>query len=474
MYGDVNINIEDGNLGRSNVSGTGIQVKIGISALESSSPVLITGSMTAKKIREKLGNCPLADACIDSVEWGAKEIYCLPNNPDIDSVIGNLKHTGSGTGTVKVEGKATNSFDIRVEIKESGNTNEGTLRYSIDKGNTYTEEITIPLSGSLELENTGLILKFTDASGGSDSFVKGDVYEVETTAPGVSNQKVLDAAMKLVNMSKDFEFVHIVGTTSKALWASLVSLANDFVSKYKRPIFFICEGRNAETDETLDDYLAAMEAERKGINSIYLQVVLSHSRYQRIDGRVQDINNAGIITGLYCQAKQSQSIGEVRNFPIPSSKLQKLLPEGISDYLQTLDALGYVTIRQYMGKDDYFVTSANMLAPEGSDFSYAEDVRVLNRLVKEVRKQAVELLQMEIDPGTIDNSVAVIQEELNIPVEKAIGEKIISSGRIELDMENVDILADESMDIRMTYVPMGHVREFNITFAVENPYKATE
>ena len=470
MYGDVNINIEDGNLGRSSASGTGTQVKIGISALKSSSPVLITGSMTAKKIKEKLGNCPLADACIDSVEWGAKDIYCFPVESDIEAEIGTIKHTGTGAGSVKVEGKSTNNFDVMVEIMESGNTNKGTLRYSIDGGKSFTEEITIPLSGALDLADTGLTFKFSDVNGNDTSFVKGDTYKVTTTAPGVSNQKVLDAVMKLVSMNKDFEFVHIVGPTSKALWASLVSLANDFVSKYKRPTFFICEGRNAKNGETLDEYLAAMESECKGINSIYLQVVLSHSTYQRIDGRVQDINNAGIIAGLYCQAKQSQSIGEVRYFPIPSSKLQKLLPEGIEDYIRALDALGYVTIRQYMGKDDYFVTSANMLAPEGSDFSYAEDVRVLNRLVKEVRKQALKLLQMEIDPEEIESSVAVIQEELNIPVERAVQEKIISTGRIELDTENLDILADESMDVRMTYVPMGHVREFNVTFAVENPY----
>ena len=44
-----------------------------------------------------------------------------------------------------------------------------------------------------------------------------------------------------------------------------------------------------------------------------------------------------------------------------------------------------MTIRQYIGKEDYYVTSANMMSPEGSDYSYAEDVRVSNRLVKAVR-----------------------------------------------------------------------------------------
>ena len=81
----------------------------------------------------------------------------------------------------------------------------------------------------------------------------------------------------------------------------------------------------------------AMLEERKGINNIYMQVVCSNSRYQRMDGRVQDINNAGIVTGLYGRAKESQSIGEVKSFPISEAKLLKLLPEGIEDYIETLD-----------------------------------------------------------------------------------------------------------------------------------------
>ncbi len=47
------------------------------------------------------------------------------------------------------------------------------------------------------------------------------------------------------------------------------------------------------------------------------------------------------------------------------------------------------------------MTSANMMSPEGSDYSYAEDVRVPNRLVKAVRAKALDELQVEVDPGVI-------------------------------------------------------------------------
>lgn len=259
----------------------------------------------------------------------------------------------------------------------------------------------------------------------------------------------------------------------KALWASLCTLANDFLTKYKRPLYFVCEARGKTAGETLEEYANAMLEERKGINNMYMQVVCSNSRYQRMDGRVQDINNAGIVTGLYGQAKESQSIGEVKSFPISEAKMLKLLPEGIEDYIKTLDDAKYVTIRKYISKEDFYVTSANMMSPEGSDYAYAEDVRVSNRLVKAVRAAALDELQVEIDPGDIETSIANIQEQLATPVEDAVRDKIISSGTVAIDTENLNILVDESLDVRITYVPMGHVREMNLTFAVENPYAAS-
>ena len=163
----------------------------------------------------------------------------------------------------------------------------------------------------------------------------------------------------------------------------------------------------------------------------------------------------------------------MKSFPISEAKIQKLLPEGIEDYIETLDAAKFVTIRQYIGKEDFYVTSANMMSPDGSDYAYAEDVRVSNRLVRAVRAEALNELQVEIDPGDIETSITNIQEQLNTPVEDAIRDKIISSGSVAIDTENLNILVDESLDIRITYVPMGHVREMNLTFAVENPYTAS-
>lgn len=471
MYGDVNVAVNDGNLGRGTSTGTGVHIKIGISNVASSVPILVTGSMDGRKIREKLGETPLADACMDAVEWGAATVYNIPVKAGTAGEIGEVTQDKKGQGSMEVSGSPLNAYDIVVEVVDGGGRNEGSIRYSIDGGGTYTEEETIPLDGEIALAGTGLSVRFTDADDG-DSFCEGDKVTFTSTAPAMHNQDVIQAVESLINSSLAFEFIHIVGPSARALWAALATLADDFLKKHKRPIFFVCEARPKDAEEGLDDYVTAMAMESRAINSMYIQVVCSHSRYQGIDGRVREINNAGIVTGLYGRAKESQSIGEVKSFPVSEAKLLKLLPDGIEDYISVLDEARYLTIRQYAGLENYYVTSARMMAPDGSDYAYAEDVRVSNRLVKAVRAAALKELQVEVSPDDLDASLAGIQAALNIPIEDALRDKIISSGYAMIDTNNLNILVDESLDVNVTYVPMGHVRAVNLIFSVENPYAA--
>lgn len=68
MLRDVRHVVTDGLLGLAKNQGIGVSVKIGPSPVVSSDPVVITGSMTADKIKNWLGLSPLADKIMDSVE----------------------------------------------------------------------------------------------------------------------------------------------------------------------------------------------------------------------------------------------------------------------------------------------------------------------------------------------------------------------------------------------------------------------
>ncbi len=466
---DINIRVEDGNLGLVNSTGTGTQVKIGLSNIQSVEPILITGSMSASEIKAKLGNTPLTDACIDSVENGARTIYCISVKESEVGSVSDPVVAAEGRGIFKASGKPYNSYDVVIEITETGDCNEACYRYSIDGGKTFSEEYTVPVDGQTEIPDTGISLVFTDDAEG-DSFKEGDTYKFSAIGPAMNNSDILDAVEKLKHLKLEFEFVHIVGTTTKALWAALAYEAKNFLEHSKRPLLFVCEARKPNEDESVEEYVRALREDRKGINSMFLQVVAAWGRYIRMDGREQDINLAGIVTGLYCQARESQSIGEVKSFAVSEEKLLKLIPEKIEEYTDDLDNSKYLTFRQYVGMNGYFVYNARVMSADGSDFRYAEDTRVMNRIVNEVRKRAVSELQSEIDLGAVDVSIAVIQARLQAPLEEAARDKIISSGKVAIETENLNILADEKLEAKVSYVPIGHVREIDVVFGLENPY----
>ncbi len=471
MYSEVNVEVEDGNLGRNSSTATHAQAKIGVSDVESSVPVLITNSMKPDDIKAKLGYSPLADACIDAVENGLQTIYAFPVKADVAGSTGDITHSGTGTGTVSVKGEPNNAYDIVVNIAETGNLNEGSFQYSIDGGNNFSDEYTIPLGGTFEMQYTGLTLEFTntDASDGTKSFISGDAYSFSTTVPTVNNAHVLEAVEKLAAYNRMVEVCHIVGVSGKALWAALQGEAEEFLTMYKKPVIFLCEARACRDDETLDEYMAAMEAEKKGISSYFICVSLTYGTYMRKDLRIQNINMAGVISGLVGQAKESLSIGCVEEFPVSSAKLLKILPEGIENYNREFDNMKYTIFRQYDGKEDFYVSNGNVMASAGSDFQYVESVRVLNRIVRDVAAKAVDKIQTEIDPGGIESSIKAIEAYFNIAMEYCERDKIISSGEVTINTEGLNILRDETLDVEVVWVPMGTARVYNIKFAVSNP-----
>lgn len=466
---DVNAVIEDGALGIVEGSGTGVHVKIGISNIVSTAPLLITGSMKPDKIKEKLGLSPLADAVIDSVENGAGEIYCVPVTSSTDGTISDIEHDGRGDGTISVSGKPENSFDVIIKIMEAGGLNKASFCYSINGGYSYGEEQTIPLGGSYVLPNTGITILFAVAA--EAVFAAEDCYSFSTTSPTTSNGALLQAVESLYNFSTKFEFIHIVGASDQALWAALTQVANELLIVYKNPVFFLCESRYIKKEETLDEYTQDLIGSAKGVNSYFIQVCSTYAEYTRWDGRTQLINAAGIVSGLYGLAKESESIGKVKSYSISEIKMSRLMPEGIEDFISVLDDAKYLTFRRYIGLSGFYVNNARMMCPDGSDYRYAELVRVINRLVKDVSSAAMKNIQMDINADDPESDIAQITEELNTPVEEMVDKNIISSGSVIISSEDLNILVDESLDVSITFVPRGYTRQFNLNFAMENPYR---
>lgn len=464
---DVRISIRDGGLGVSTVRGEGVHVKIGVSPKEKNKIITVTASDDASKVKEKLGISPLADAVMDSLSLGASLIYCIPTQGSVEGSIGEVTKTGTGEANYTTSGAPNNSYEFVVEIMKEGTLNEATYRYSIDGGDNFSEIKTVPTDGKIDFVDTGVAITFTEAATPENSFKAGDTFSFKTTAATLSNKDVLDAVAILRNSTLDFEYIHVVGESDNVLWAALASESDILFQTFFKPIYFVCEARNKEDGETVDDYVQSLITARQTVNSRMIQVVVARCELAAMDGRVRDTNGAGLIGGLYSRARVSQSIGEVREFPL--NGVLKLLPEGIEDYIETLDNAGFVTFREYIGLAGFYVTNARMFAPDGSDYQYAEMVRTINKAVRETRKSALTNIHSQIDPTDPEGSVKAFKEFIQVPVERMVDDKDLISASVIIP-DGQDILGTSKMKLKIRCVPMPIMRDIEIEFGMENPF----
>ncbi len=477
MLRDVKHEVTDGLLGFATATGDGRHIKVGVSPVASDTPIIVTGGMTAEKIKARLGLSPLADAVMDAVQFGAARVYCLPVSATTEGNKGEVKKSGDGSGSVTAEGSPTNAFEVIVNITAQGGLNTAAFIVSIDGGYSYTDEITVPVTGSYELAGTGLTLKFTAAEQEDlkpSSFLVNDSYTFKTTAPTMTNGDVLGAIAKLSKFNEEFEFIHIVGASSLALWQAVSTAQQELASTNHKPAFFVMEAAAPEETNDLTDWALQMEADRKKIKNTDIQVVAAWGRLVKLDGTTQIVNLAGVASGLYAKAAVQTSIGKTRpeaGFAIEKTQLLELLPAAMDNaIIERLDVAGYLTFREYDGIDAFYVYHTKMMCPDGSDYRYAEDVRVKNKIIRETRKEALKVLNDDIDLEDVQGELETRAKFMGTPLDRMVENKEISSYEITVPGgQEKTILETEQMLVKIRYLSRGYIREVVVDLGRSQP-----
>ncbi len=470
MLNDVVHKISDGLMGFGNSNGTGVHIKIGASPVRSSEPIIITSSKKLDYIKNKLGLSPWTDAVMDSIENGAAKIICIPVAPGTEGVITTAEPSvGENSGSVSATGKPNNAFEIIVEITGQGVLNTAAFKYSINGGYTYSEELTVPLGGTYELPDTGITLSFT--VDGEKTFKVGDTYKWSTTAPQLTNENILNGIDAVKNVKAEAELVHVVGCSNADTWAAISTLQSTLQAQYHKPLMFVLEAFEPESGESMEAYVKRLISARKQVKNFEIQVVPSRAMYIGMDGITRNVNLASVVCGMYGKTAVNQSIGQTATMAISEDKLLKLLPEGTDDVIDELDDNGYLTFRQYDGLEGYYVNNARTLGPEGTDYKYAEDARVVNKIIRETRKQALLQLQSDID---LENPTADLQakvEFIKAPLDTMVNDKEISSVEVTLPDDAAEsILKEEKLYLAVRYVQRGIIRSIEVDVGKSNPY----
>lgn len=464
MMGDVTTTVSDGLLSFSSIKGTGVFAAIGASPVKAEKPVTVTGNMGPDKLYSLLGRSPLADAVMDSLENGANRIYCIPTKASTAGTVGEVTAKKEGQGSLTASGQPYNAYEVVIEITAKGGLNTALFTYSIDGGASRSEERTVPEGGAFQIPDTGITVTFAEGAAKSDAFAAGDVYRLTTTAPKLTNADALAAVNKLRTFNEAYELVYIAGESDAAMWAAVSAAQEELAADYHKPLLFVLEAYAPGEAEELSDYVGRLEQDRKKVKNYEIQVVAARGRYTKMDGRTVEENLAGIVCGLYAKTQVHQSIGRTGSaygMGISKDKLTGLTPEGISDSIELLDEAGYLTFRDYDGLENYYVSNARMMGPDGSDYRYAEDVRVLNKIIREVRKAALPLLQEDIDLTDTQGELERLAKYVEEPLDQMAEAGEISEGEITVP-SGQDVQTSEAMELTVRYAARGYIRTIRV------------
>lgn len=469
MLPDVSVKIQDGGLGLLAPSSAGLQAKVGVCSNGNLNEIISISDPA--QIAGKLGTGPLVNALYDAFAAGARIIYAVRAAGDIAGSIGSMDSTKTGTGNMTVTGAPLDSYEVVVVIVDPGAKNTATFKYSLDGGDTFSKKATVPTSLTYQISGTGLTLEFTEAATEpQNSFKAGDLYGCKTVAPSASVEAVNTAIDKLLNSSYLFEFIHLTGPCDNAMWAALnvKSLAAENRFRY---IHFLAETRGLNAGETVDQWVTALITMKSSFASS--RVSICAGRLEMTDmgtGRIADHNGAGLYSGRVSSIGVQYSPGKVMDGALPG--VVRLNPAGINEgHILALDEAGFITFRQYIGLSGFYVTNGRMAAESISDFRYVELRRPMDMACNLVRMAALRFEHAEIDPTNMEKSLSALEAQLQAPLNIMIGAGQIAGGRVIID-RNQDVLATNTIRIKIRIVPLAILRWIELEVGYENPFQA--
>ncbi len=465
---DVNVKILDGGLGLLSPSAAGLQAKVGVCSAGTVNEIVAVSS--PGDIADKFGTGPLANALYDAFAAGASIIYAVRAEGDIAGTVGTVTATKTGQGDVTANGSPLDEYEVIVEIVDPGAKNQATFKYSLDGGDTWSEKITVPTGLTYDIPGTGITLSFTEyVTDPPKSFLTGDKYTFNTTAPKASVAKVNAAIDVLLNSAYLFEFIHVVGESDAAMWAALASKATEAENKF-RFIHFLAEARGPDNTETVDTWVNALLTEKASFAS--KRVSICAGRFELVDmgtGRVVDRNGAGLYSGRVSAVPVGISPGRVMDGPLPA--VVDLRPKGINDgHILALDEAGFITFRQYIGLSGFYITNGRMAAEPISDYRFVELRRPMDKACAQVRMTALRQEHAEIDPLNLEKSLAAIEAQLSAPLDAMAGAGEIARGRVVIPRDQ-DVLATSTLRVKVRIVPLAIMRWIEVEMGYENPFQ---
>jgi hypothetical protein len=323
-------------------------------------------------------------------------VIAVPVETGTPGTISNVNKSGEGAA-VTVSGTPLTAGEYLIEIVTAGARNVAT--FTLNGGS----EQTVPYDGILPIGS--LTVTFADGD-----FEAGDTYTFMTTAPSATIVDIMEAIEKPLELY-DVEFVYITGASDATAWAAAQAKAEELFNLH-RPTYFKLEARLPGEDEDINDWTAALIAEKSGFAGRWVQVCAGYGTVTDSKGISAIRNWAGLQAGKTMAIPVQRAHGRVRDGNIS----QGALPVEWNTAVQsTLETAGYLTAKTYAGLSGAYWGDSRTLADSTSDYQYEEVVRITFKALRLSRQAALKSMYDELgDPVYPSDMTGAIFLQTNI------------------------------------------------------------
>jgi hypothetical protein len=464
---DVTPIVQDGGLGILPPPISGSQAKIGHAA---TGPINTIVSLTSpKQAREVFGSGPLMEAVAFALTRSGGPVYAVRAQTSVSSTVGLVVKAGAGTGSITITGTPNDNYQVLVRITRAGNNLAAltaAFQFSLDGGDNYSVDVAVPSGGTYTILGSGLTLTFVDGGSGV-SFALNDVYQAETTAPGVNLSNVVAALDVLLADPREWDHVHIVGTASAAFAAGVAVKMDEAAARY-RYTYAILEARDRDAGEDAPTWQAALLTEYANFVHRRVMIAAGHTELASPFGTIMRRSVAWVASAHVSSVPVHEHLGRLLSGP--ETGVVSITHNEFET--PALDASYFTTLRTIIGRPGFYFTRGRMKAPLGSDFQQVQFRRVMDAACRLARNAALKYLNEHF---RVDRITGFIDENQARFVEGYVTGQIIAGLNNSISDvtatvdRTVNMISTSKLVISVAIVPLAYAEYIEIPIGFRNP-----
>jgi hypothetical protein len=420
----------------------------------------------------------LPDFAAHIMSVSGNPVLCVKSTASTAGTNGMVTNTGAGTSVLTATGTPNDDYSVLVTFIAGGTQGVTgiTYTYSLDGGLTTSAVQALGVATSITIPNSGVVVSL-----GVGTVLAGQTCSFSTTGPRLTTGDITTALDALRTSSQPWEMVLIASHDATSATITLVDTwlaAREAEGRYRTAILNAVP--RTQGSQTEAAYLTAQTTAWQGVASIrccvgadvgdLVSVLPGRGITQQrpvslaLAARAAKINYG--VDPAYVQDGPVTGFGLSDTRGNPKNHDENLYPG--------LDALRLVSLRSFDRKAGTFITNANVLSTQGSDYVWLQHVRTMNRACE----LAFDILTNQLSRGVRKNPKAGPNGEIFIAEEEAQRiDALVNQSLTELKSQvsdlrftlsrtdNIGASGPVTVNGDLKIAPLAYVKEYDVNAA---------